>query len=199
MRTEPADLEELTLAEINRQLGAYAIREREITNALADAYRSGSGGAPVSNFSERDQAARIRALELLNGHAHILPTAVRPPCGEGDLEIELAAVRLIREALGERRTAAQAAAALKWAEAHAGEWGKLVRRWAETAEAFVAAEAAAAAFLDRAGVEARVHLDHSEHVGAGAEIEFFAGGKISEALATIAANNRTAPAKGGTK
>jgi hypothetical protein len=147
-----AEIHELTVAEIARQVNALAGRRQQIVNERASTYahalkNGGGGDSPLVDADER--AAREHAKTLLNGSA---PASLSlPPDITRDkvLYREQRGIDIALKILGDKGLVARAAAAVEWAEANADEWRQIARDTVLTAMRLDELERRAASLLDQ--------------------------------------------------
>ena len=150
--TQIPTTEQFARAEIDALIAKYSATELRLTNQLASAYNTGIDRGiemPQQEFAKR---ARDRAEQILDGSEIdealpvadqkgppkkkklsdlILPPAQKDQAGPGAvrLHLEREAVRIILRALNHQRIEAEAAAALKRAEALEPEYKRIRRDW----------------------------------------------------------------------
>src|SRR6266851_6374491 len=150
MKTE--QIHELTVAEIARLTGAFNAQRQEYVRELAELFSAAEAGAPEPQpVTEHAEAVRSRALYLMNGHS---PDGIRlPPATprRRQIEIEVAALDLVLDALSKKELVARAEEAAAFAMLHGDEWAGHCRDILLTATRLGALEARAQAWRQNLG------------------------------------------------
>jgi hypothetical protein len=149
-QTRDSEIHDLTAAEISRQLIALAERDQQITNELADRYRSAlKNGGPAPIIDSDEQASREHARSLLNGSAPESLSAAPELNRDKILYREKRGIAIAMKILASKSLVARASEAVIWAEEHADEWRSLCRDVVLTANRLVSLEGSAQRLLDQ--------------------------------------------------
>lgn len=149
-QTRDSEIHDLTAAEISRQLIALAERDQQITNELADRYRSAlKNGGPAPIIDADEQASREHARSLLNGSAPESLSAAPELNRDKILYREKRGIAIAMKILASKSLVARATEAVIWAEEHADEWKSLCRDVVLTANRLASLEESAQRLLDQ--------------------------------------------------
>src|ERR1700730_14090132 len=149
IRADAAD-HQLMAAKIVQMLGDLQRQRVAATRELASIVAARAAGQREERpRSDQAEAARNRALEILNGHAPEGLRLVAPGSREAVLEIEVAALDLAMNALSQRELAARAVEAAALVREHGPKWAALCRELVLTATRLEELERRAHAWPDQ--------------------------------------------------
>jgi hypothetical protein len=125
-QTGNSEIHELTTVEIGRQTTILAARDVEITNELADRYKTSQrNGGPTPIMDADEQAAREHARSLLNGSAPESLSLAPELNRDKILYREKRGIAIALKILASKDLVARATEAVMWAEAHRDQWTSL--------------------------------------------------------------------------
>jgi hypothetical protein len=160
------EIQELTRAEIARQVATHVARRQQIIEERAKLF-SRSAGAPPSPLSPNEAAARAHAKRLLSGHAppSLEPSGLDFSSLDQQLCVEQRGIDIVIKILSDNDLLARAAEAVQWAESHASEWHQLVRETIVTAARLEALERAAARMIEKCVDVSAINLPMLNMIG----------------------------------